>query len=339
MLEKPDIQDESILACLQEEYGLPVGQIAFLPLGADLNTAVYRAAACDGTPYFVKLRRGPFDEVAVALPKFIHDRGIPQVIAPLATRIGKLRADLGPFKLILSPFVDGRNGYQVELSDRHWVEFGAALKRIHSLTIPPNLLRLIPGETYSPHGRETVRMFLERIEQEAFVDPAAVKTAAFLKPRRNELLDLVGRADRLAWALQSHKSEQTVCHSDIHAGNILIDAGGALYIVDWDNPILAPKERDLMYAGGGQFCNRRTPQEEETLFYMGYGVTEVDPVALAYYRYERIIQDLAVECEQIFLTDDGGEDRQQAYEYLTSNFLPGNVLEIAYASDRTRGKS
>jgi spectinomycin phosphotransferase len=43
LLEKPDLQDARIIACLQREYGLPVEQVAFLPVGADMNTAVYRA--------------------------------------------------------------------------------------------------------------------------------------------------------------------------------------------------------------------------------------------------------------------------------------------------------
>ena len=83
MLEKPDLRDERIAACLQDTYGLRVVQVTFLPLGADLNTAVYRAVADDGTPYFVKLRRGDFDEIAVTLPKFLSDQGIEQIIAPL----------------------------------------------------------------------------------------------------------------------------------------------------------------------------------------------------------------------------------------------------------------
>jgi len=156
-----------------------------------------------------------------------------------------------------------------------------------------------------------------------------------LRTKRAEVLDLVERAERLAEELQAREPEFILCHSDIHAGNILIDGNGAFYIVDWDNPILAPKERDLMYAGGGQFLNTRTPQEEETLFYEGYGQTEIDPAALAYYRYERIVQDISEFCQDIFLTDEGGEDREQAFYYLSSNFLPGGVIEIAYRSDRT----
>ena len=40
MLEKPDIVDGPILACLSEDYGIHDAHIRFLPLGADQNTAV-----------------------------------------------------------------------------------------------------------------------------------------------------------------------------------------------------------------------------------------------------------------------------------------------------------
>jgi spectinomycin phosphotransferase len=63
---------------------------------------------------------------------------------------------------------------------------------------------------------------------------------------------------------------------------------------------------------------------------------QIDPIALAYYRYERIIQDIAVYCEQLLLTDEGGEDREQSLRYLTSNFLPNNTIAIAYKSDKTQ---
>jgi spectinomycin phosphotransferase len=336
MLEKPDLQDETVVACLQDEYGLLVVQVAFLPLGADRDTAVYRAVAEDETPYFCKLRRGVFDETSMALPKCLSDQGIVQIIAPLATKAGQLWTNLDAFRLILYPFVEGHDGYEIDLSDRQWVDFGTALKRIHTAAVPPALIRRIQQETYSPQWREIVKTFLERVDDDAFDDPVAVRLAASLKARRDQILDLVGRAERLARALLSRPLEFILCHSDIHAGNILMDANGAFYIVDWDNPILAPKERDLMFVGGGQMGAGHTPQEEETLFYRGYGQTQIDPTALAYYRYERIIEDIAVFCEQIFLTDEGGKDREQSFLYLASNFVPNGVLEIAYRSDQSR---
>jgi spectinomycin phosphotransferase len=335
MLEKPDLQDERIVACLQDEYGALIAQIVFLPLGADLNTAVYRVVADDETPYFLKLRSGVFDETSVALPKFLSDQGIAQIIAPLPTKTRQLWANLDTYKVILYPFVEGCNGYEVAMSDRQWGEFGSALRRIHAAKVPPALIKRIRQETYSPQGREIVKTFLERVGDDQFDDPVAVKMAAFLKARHDEILDLVMRAERLAQALQARSPESVLCHSDIHAGNILIDASGAFYIVDWDDPILAPKERDLMFVGGAQGFAGYTAQEEETLFYRGYGQTQIDPVALAYYRYERIVQDIAVYCEQLLSTDEGGEDREQSFKYLKSNFLPNGTIEIAYKSDKT----
>lgn len=339
MLEKPDLPDKAIIACLQDKYGLPTVQVTFLPLGADPNTAVYRVVTGDGIPYFCKLRGGLFDELSVALPKFLSDQGIRQIIAPLTTTTGQLWANLDAFKVILYPFVEGHNGYEVELSDRQWGEFGAALKNIHTAQVPPALRKRIRQEKYTPKWREIVKTFLARVEDDAFSDalndPVAVKLAECLRIKRDEILDLVRRAEHLAQALRARPPELVLCHSDVHAGNVLIDAHGAFYIVDWDDPILAPKERDLMFVGGAQGFAGHTPQEEETLFYRGYGQTQIDPVALAYYRYERIVEDIAVYCKQLFLTDEGGEDREQSLRYLMANFLPDGTIEIAYRSDKT----
>jgi spectinomycin phosphotransferase len=335
MLTKPDLQDEKILACLEADFGLRVVRLTFLPLGADMNTAVYRAIAADKVPYFVKLRSGPFDEITVCVPRFLSDQGIARIIPPLPTRNGELWADLNAFRLILYPFVEGQNAREVALTDRQWADFGAGLKAIHTVVLPGTLKRVVPQEDYTPRWRDTVRTFLARVVQDTFDEPVAVELAAFLMARRGEVLDLVGRSERLAGALQARAPDVVLCHSDPHASNVVVDAHDHLYIVDWDNPILAPKERDLMFIGGAQGFAGHTPEEEEALFYRGYGRTEIDPEALAYYRYERIVVDIAVYCEQLLSSNEGGEDREQALHYLASNFLPGGTIEIAYGSDHT----
>ena len=158
---------------------------------------------------------------------------------------------------------------------------------------------------------------------------------AFLKARRDATFDLVGRAERLARVLRTQSPKFVLCHSDVHAGNIFIGDDGALHIVDWDNPILAPRERDLMFVGGAQGFMGRTAQEEATLFYQGYGETQVDPAALAYFRCERIIEDIALYCEQLLLSDAGGDDREQSLRYLMSSFDPGGTIEVACQADTT----
>lgn len=89
-----------------------------------------------------------------------------------------------------------------------------------------------------------------------------------------------------------------------------------------------------MFVGGGLMGNGHTPSEEERLFYQGCGPAQIDPVARRYYRYERIVQDIAIFCERVLASDESRENREQCYTYLASNFLPGNRIDIAYSSDR-----
>ena len=336
MLEKPGLADDEIIGCLRTGYGVGVVELMFLPLGADRDTAVYRAAAGDGASFFVKLRRGSFDERAVVLPRFLSEQGISQIIAPWAGTAGRLWEDLGVFKVMVSPFVTGRDAYAVPLTDRQWIDLGRALRRIHTVALPPALSEHIQRESYAPQWRETVKAYLDWAPAGVFDDPVAAKTAALLCAQRTVILDLVGRTERLAQVLVNRPPEFVLCHADIHAGNVLIQDDGRFFIVDWDNPLLAPKERDLMSIGAGLMGGWRSPQEEERLFYQGYGSTTLDPVALAYYRYARIIDDIAVFCEQLLGSTAGGEDRAQSFTYLASNFAPEGTIEIAYASDATR---
>ena len=78
-------------------------------------------------------------------------------------------------------------------------------------------------------------------------------------------------------------------------------------------------------------------EQEERLFYQGYGQPQIDPVALAYYRCERVIIDLTVESERILSDTLGERDRLNAFETFKLYFLPGCTVEMALASSWTEG--
>ncbi len=331
MLERPALADERIRACLRKAFGLPVTRLAFLPWGADAGTAVFRAEADDGAVMFVKLRRGPFAPAAVRVPHALAAMGFDAVIAPLATGDGRLWAGLDAWKVIVYPFVEGHNGYDAPLTAPQWTHLGAQVRRFHEARFPAHVTAGVPREVFTSRWRDALRRHLTGMQDRTFPDPLAARAAAFLTGRRAALLERLDQTGRLADALRRDPPEFILCHADLHLWNVLVDACGGLYIVDWDTLIFAPKERDLMFPGAGLGDSGRPPSEEEALFFQGYGPAPVRRDALAYYRLERVIEDLAIFCEQIFQFSVGEDDRRQALEYLRSNFAPGGTIERALA--------
>lgn len=334
MLDKPNLPDETLLSCLQQAYNPGILRVDFLPLGADSNTAVYRAWDERGDSFFVRLRSGGFDPFNVTLLKFLNEQGVRPVIAPLPGNHGRLWADLDGYKVMLYPFVEGQNMYATGLSDRQWFEFGLALERLHSLVPPPDMAMRTRKERFDPVYRQSLRASLDRLATRAYEEPVARQCAALLSQRAVEIRTLIERTERLAAIVQASDLEFGLCHADLHAGNLLIEPGGDFHIIDWDEILLAPKERDLMYIGGGLLGGWRAPAEEEALFYQGYGPTQIDPVGLAYYRYERIITDLAIFARELLAVQGSREEREQSFRYMASNFDPGGVLEIARSADK-----
>jgi spectinomycin phosphotransferase len=332
MLEKPDLDELRLASCCHKSYGLDIRQVTFLPWGYDLNTAVYRLDGFDGQAYFLKLRKGDFSTITVLLPHFLHRIGLTTIIAPLETRTHQLFCQLDNYTLVLYPFISGQDGYQVQLTGDQWVQLGQTLHAVHSAQLPPSLARQIPGEHFDPQWRESASYFLHQLSTPIDYDPIARQFSDFMFSKRQLIGHMLKRAEVLAAELQNQPIEYVLCHSDAHPGNYLISKTGALYLVDWDNPVYAPKEHDLMCFGSGM-SGMQPGGREERLFYQGYGPSEIDHRALAYYRYERIIQDIAEFCRQVLGSTARDEDRAQSYLYFTRSFMPGAEVEVALRTD------
>jgi spectinomycin phosphotransferase len=340
MLEPPALSEVLINARLWDEYGLRANRLTFLPLGADVNTAVYRVEVGEAD-YFIKLRKGDFDEISVAVLDFLHQQGLGTIIPPLATRSAQLWGLLDNYRMILYPFVAGQDGYTRSLSPGQWPAFGSAMRALHDVDLPPDLRRRIPSEDFSPRWRERVRAFQSQVEGGAQIqinDPIAAQLATFMRGHSAEISHLVEHTGQLAALMHARARPWVLCHGDVHPGNLLLPTAdpSALYIVDWDNPIYAPRERDLALVGGTSAWRRA---EDVALFYHGYhsvevdAQVEIDPNALRYYRCERIVVDIAEFCQQLLATTQGGEDRAESYRYFTGIFLPGHELELALRGD------
>src|SRR6266436_9016256 len=146
VLSKPDISDETIVSCVIDSFVLRIAKATFLPSG-DVNSAVYRIATDDRARYLLKLRRSDFDEVAVAVPAYLHSRGILGVMAPIATKTNQLSIHAHGFDWMLYPYFEGKNGFEVPLSPAQWIALGETMRKVHTTILPTDLARRVPHES------------------------------------------------------------------------------------------------------------------------------------------------------------------------------------------------
>ena len=77
---------------------------------------------------------------------------------------------------------------------------------------------------------------------------------------------------------------------------------------------------------------------EHELFYRGYGEAAVNDAALAFHRYERVVQDIVAYCDQLLLHQDRAADREPALERVKANFEPDGTLDRARHADPNLGR-
>jgi spectinomycin phosphotransferase len=334
MLEPPRLADAAIDAALRAHYGISIVALAFLPIGNDSATWVYRAGASDGAVYFLKLRAGAgFSLPSLVIPHYFHEHGVPHIVAPLPTLSGTLWVSVSDFALSLYPFIDARPAAHVGMSEQHWADLGATLKQIHSSRLPPELLGLIRRETFTPSRRDVLANMAAAIARGDFADPLQRELAAFWHARQGEIRTVTERVDALGRQLRQAALPNVLCHADLHTWNVLLDAQQQIWVVDWDEIILAPKERDLMFVVGGIGRDLVRPHET-ACFLRGYAGSAIDQQALVYYRYAWAAQDMGAYGEVVFFSPGLGElTRHDALGGFISQFEPGNIVDLALASE------
>jgi len=335
MLERPPISDDAIRCCLQVNYAIAADTIAFLPIGYDSTASVFRVDAVDGRAWFLKAKSVPVSAAPLSVPHFLRGLGMDCIVAPVATENGALTAPLGDgFTAILYPFVAGRMGADGGLSPQQWTALGRAMGLIHNAVLPATLTGQMRWESFVPLKGELAWTLHGETASTAYTDPISQELAAFWQDRRGEIEVILRRAEALGRMAQSRQPEIVLCHADIHIFNVLVDPEEQIHIVDWDETILAPKERDLMFLVDNSAAGAGVTPAAQTAFLQGYGPTQVDRVLLAFYRYDWAVQEIAEFGRQVLWAGQGGKiTRLDGLRHFRALFAPGDVVEAAYRSD------
>jgi spectinomycin phosphotransferase len=347
MFDRPPITDDQILAALRDRYDIRPTGLAFLALGHDAQAWTFRASTDGGDKRFVKIRRR-VDDARLRLVRFLADDGLDAVVAPIATSDGHLSVAIGDLRLITYPFVEGRLAAEAGLDDGQWIEYGRIVGALHAARLPPELASTLPREPFRPNWTAQFERVRAGVGAYRGNDPVRRQLVEFWQARRDEIEGLAKRAFVLGRALAAGHATANAraeaepgsappvgfvaCHGDVHTHNLLVEPSGTVRVIDWDEALLAPRERDLMFVTGSPI-GLAPGKRELALFEAGYGPLEVDPERLAYYHVDWAVQDIAGYGEQALLDDIGAESRRYAFERFLSIFEPAGEAEVARRFD------
>lgn len=326
MLEDPGLEPDELRATLRTEFGIAASALRFLA-SYDPHAASYEVTAVEGS-FFLKVRFNAVQPASLEVPRALLDAGVPDILAPMRTRSSAPWVARGEHSLVVYPFVRGRSAVVAGMTDDQWRTFGATLRAVHDSGLERSFAERLPVETFSLAAAAPVRHCLELALHGTFTSPAAVRFAAFWREQAGRIGDMLERAEELGTRLRRRSFDRVLCHADIHTANILVTDDG-IFLVDWDGPMIAPRERDLLFVIGSRIARDVQPHEEAR-FFEGYGEVEVDPEAIVYYRYERILEDIEVDGASVFGDEPLSESTRQAHvDLVMSFFAPGGVVESA----------
>src|SRR5437763_4732350 len=261
MREPPRIPEERLRACLQDQYDLDPVICEFLPLGKDYNAGVYRVVSEQGTAYLLKVTTRPLYEPGYLVPRYLNDQGIVSVVAPVPTKSHALWAKLMDWTVIVYPWISGESSL-TGMTNEQWKEVGSIFKRIHQVRLPPEGFPSLRKETFDPteyaqwiHAFETQPLHSRHDGS----DSSRALRASWVA-HQSTIHTAVASLEKLAEALRSRTFPYVICHADLHARNLIRDRAGHVFVIDWDEVMLAPKERDFIFI--------RRPHAEA--FFQGY---------------------------------------------------------------------
>ncbi len=337
MREQPKIPEESLRACLQDSYDLSPMTIEFLPLGLDYQAGVYRVMSEQRTPYFLKVTSRPLYEPSCLVPRYLRNQGIPSIVAPLPTKNNTLWTRVDDWTIIVYPFLDGDTSW-TGMTDEQWKEVGIILQQIHQVVLPPFGFESLRKETFDLtvytrwiHDFETsLAVAKTQHVREHDEGSASKRTLRSLWIAHQPTIHMVITSlEKLASVLQSRTLPYVVCHADLHPANLLRNHLGHVFVIDWDEVMLAPKERDFLFVK--EASTDGEVQLSTPAFFQGYGQTEIDWFALTYFRYERVVQDLIACAQEVFFRDDLGEGTKEDSVQLFQTILAkGGEIDTAF---------
>ena len=242
-----ELNEESI-KLVENNYNLKIIGVWQQFIGADTNTFVYKIKS-KNKEYFLKIRTGIFNGSSAIIPYLLSQYNVKHIIEPIKTINEELFCKTEKYTVILYPFINGKSGFNTDLTKEQWIEFGKTLHQIHNFEIS-NKLHNILFENYDNKWRKKLKKYIDMLNKVKIKNVFEKEFVEIIQSKKDIINKMIFRIEDIIQQMEKMEKTNCLCHGDIHAGNILLTDNN-FYIVDWDTLIIAPKERDLMFIGAG----------------------------------------------------------------------------------------
>jgi spectinomycin phosphotransferase len=292
---EPTIDKTRLVETVRREYGPEVERLTFVPVG--WVAYCYIADCVGGERYFLKLNNDSGEipyaasnrDFYLPLSYQLCTKGIlPHVACPVRTRTGQFTAPFEEHVLILFDFIEGETVGFGDLSDDILVKLARLVGILHKSISQIKVEHPFYERFDIAFEDDWVNTFdvLEGITSSDRWGKRELRD--LLLPRRDEILAHLRRLKELQTLARATGKEMVVCHTDLHGGNLMTDARGNLYILDWENAMIAPPEHDLFFwAGYDYFWDSFLPIYERE-----FGPARLDSDVFGFYYYRRNLEDL-----------------------------------------------
>lgn len=292
---EPVIDKVTLVKTICREYGLSIEKLSFVPTG--WTAYCYAAECADGERYFLKLTSDsglvPFaasdrDFYLPLTHQLCTKRILPNIACPVRAIDGRFTVRCGHYVLILFHFIEGRPVGFGRLPDDMLAQLARMVGILHAST--PQITLANPLlEKFDIACEDALMNSLDTLEGITSADRfGKQELRKLLLSRKEELLRHLDRLKELRTLAQAADKEMVVCHTDLHGGNLMVGDGEQLYILDWENAMIAPPEHDLFFfAGYDTFWDLLLPNYERE-----FGPASLDSDVFGFYYYRRNLEDL-----------------------------------------------
>jgi spectinomycin phosphotransferase len=269
-----------LAALLERAYGLVADSIEVGERGTVAQTWVVRSRDAQR---FVKLipesRYSVNLEAGLPVQLALRDAGITEVPRPITSVDGRLSIRTDGALLAVYEYVNARHTRDFPLE-----ALVDLIGRVHGAQLGV----AVPPETFGDATTDRLEAAIGDLLAGSWSDPHRPSVVRELGPIEGELRSDIAAYRELVEELRAGADgERVITHGDA-PWNVMVARSGGIFLVDWDDVLLAPRERDSWF----HLLDRHEAAQFLARYRLVFRDYRVDERFFAYYLLRRYAEDL-----------------------------------------------